>query len=142
MGKQLLVDYLEKENTFVKQIGDFEFELSLDGSCVVMQCEDTTYFIDFEMNYAEEEIQTILEDNYGIAIRFCEECGKPYDAGYTAGNGDWYCCEECFEGAMNETYGVGKWRPSDEEGEYDGWYEYQKEDGTWEDTGIYYTEWN
>lgn len=137
-----LVDYLEKENTCKKQIGDFEFELSIDGSCVVMCCNDTKYLIDFEMYYAEEEIQTILEDNYGIAIRFCEECGKPYDAGFTAGNGDWYCCEECFESSMNETYGAGKWRPSDEEGEYDGWYEYQKEDGTWEDTGIYYTEWN
>ena len=43
---------------------------------------------------------------------------------------------------MDEDYGKGKWRASDEEGEYEGWYEYLNEDGEWEDTGVFYTEWN
>ena len=43
---------------------------------------------------------------------------------------------------MNTTYGKGKWRPSEEEGENGGFYEFQACDGFWEDTGIFYTEWN
>ena len=142
MSKNTLVDYLEKEKIFIKRIPEREIMMCLENDCVVMYCDNVKYIIDTEVFDAEMEIQSVLEDNHGIEIRFCEECGKPYDAGFTAGNGDWYCCEECFENAMNETYGVGKWRASADIGEYDGWYEYQKEDGTWEDTGIYYTEWN
>ena len=43
---------------------------------------------------------------------------------------------------MNKAYGKGKWRGTDEEGYYGGFYEYLQDDGEWEDTGVFYTEWN
>jgi hypothetical protein len=42
---------------------------------------------------------------------------------------------------MDKKYGKGQWRSTDEPGEYDGFYE-AFENGMWEDTGIFYTEWN
>jgi hypothetical protein len=86
------------------------------------------------------DLQDML-DEFGLEIRFCEECGKPYDAGFIAGDGDWYCCHECFESIMDRDYGKGKWRATDEEGDRGGFYEYLDGD-EWEDTGIFYTEWN
>lgn len=88
-------------------------------------------------------IQDILSERYDIEIRFCEQCGKPFNAGYTTDCGAWYCCEECFDEAMDDDYGEGNWRPTDTEGIYGGFYEFlDKSNNTWEDTGIYYTEWN
>lgn len=77
-----------------------------------------------------------------MEIRFCEVCGRPFDAGFIAGYGDWYCCEECFEPTMDKDYGKGNWRPTDEEGEYGGLYEFLGDNGEWQDTGVYWTEWN
>lgn len=88
------------------------------------------------------DIQDFLYDNFGIEVRFCEECGKPYNAGFITNDGDWYCCQECFTDAMDKQYGKGKWKASDEEGVYGGWYEHLNDEGAWEDTGTFYTEWN
>lgn len=88
-----------------------------------------------------ETLQYLFESITEMEIRFCEECGKPYDRGFTAENGDWYCCEECFESTMDRDYGRGNWRAAKEEGAYGGWYETLR-DGRWEDTGIYWTDWN
>jgi hypothetical protein len=104
-------------------------------------CIHTHRVSETEIYGAEEFIEDVLSA-HKIEVRFCEECGKPYDAGYIAGDGDWYCCEDCFEGVMNRDYGEGKWRGTDEEGYYGGYYEHLEDDGEWEDTGIYWTEWN
>lgn len=90
----------------------------------------------------EEIFEDYMEDNHNSEVRFCEECGKPFDAGYMAGDGDWYCCEKCFEQVMNRDYGKDKWRPSVQEGKYGGWYEALNDCDEWEDTSIYWTEWD
>lgn len=139
-----IVDYLKKHGKYEHDVKGRAFELELNeiddqillgrnGDWVIINAKQK------EWN-AERDISETLEDNYGIQIRFCEECGKPFDAGFIAGDGDWYCCEDCFDNAMDITYGKGKWRPAEDEGEYGGYYEYLDED-EWVDTGIYYTEW-
>jgi len=79
-------------------------------------------------------------------FRICVHCGLPLIDGFTnEGNdmgADFHCHQECFESAMNKRYGVGKWKQNgtDDEGEYGGYYDELLDDGTWEDTGIYYTQ--
>ena len=43
---------------------------------------------------------------------------------------------------MNKDYGEGKWRATEKEGIYGGLYERLNDGDEWEDTGIYWTEWN
>ena len=130
-----IVDYL-KENNYEGQIGEYAIEIFLHKDKINIVCDHDEYIVK-----SASEIQDILYDNYNTEIRFCSECGKPFDAGFMAGDGEWYCCEDCFEDVMNEDYGKGNWRATDEEGCYGGFYEYL--DGNeWEDTGIFYTEWN
>lgn len=76
-------------------------------------------------------------------MTFCDYCGKPVIFGMTDYFGDCHVHEECFEKYMNETYGAGKWKPTDnkEEDEYDGYYLFLNDKGEWEGTGIFYTEW-
>jgi hypothetical protein len=136
-----IVDYLKTNKKFEGMIGNATIKLEMHEDLLVMTCNThihTCRVLDY--SYAEELIEDVLADR-NIEVRFCEECGKPYDAGYIAGDGDWYCCEDCFYGVMNRDYGEGKWRGTDEEGYYGGYYEYLNGD-EWEDTGIYYTEWN
>lgn len=132
-------DYIKENGKFEGCIGNYDITIEPYSDGVILLCEGTKYV---SMDDPEEFLMDVLEHNYRVSVRFCEICGKPYDTGFTAGCGDWYCCEECFESTMDNDYGKGKWRPSDEEGEYEGWYEYLREDGIWEDTGIFYTEWN
>ena len=133
-----LIDYL-KVNNFEGCIGKYSIEIMLHEGKVILLCDHDEYVLEPDSSTLEVEIQDIMYDNYETEIRFCEECGIPYDAGYMAGCGDWYCCEECFEPAMNKYY--KKWKVNDSEGVYGGFY--SEWNGTeWEDTGIYYTEWN
>lgn len=136
-----VLDYLKQYKKYEHTFMGRAFELELTDTYIELRCNNKIYSIQLDQDGYEiaTMIQTCLEDNK-IEIRFCEECGKPFDAGFIAGDGDWYCCEECFDGAMNTTYGKGKWRPTDDEGEYGGYYEYLDDD-EWVDTGIYYTEW-
>ena len=134
-----ITDYLRENGKFEGRIGKYDIKIIPYLNGVILSCDGTKYL---SKDDAEFFIRDILEENHKTEVRFCEQCGKPYDMGYTAGNGEWYCCEECFEKTMDEDYGKGKWRTSDEEGEYEGWYEYLNEDGVWEDTGVFYTEWN
>lgn len=136
-----VIDYLKEHGKYVHNFKGRAFEIVLHKDKVMLGCESEWIAIDAEQDgyVIENEITELLEDKH-IEIRFCEECGKPFDAGFIAGDGDWYCCEDCFDVSMNETYGVGKWRPSEEEGVAGGWYEHL--DGNeWLDTGVYYTEW-
>lgn len=137
-----VLDYLNKHGKYEHDFKGRAFEIELIGERVLLTRENgKIHVIDANQKgwSIEADIQDILE-NDKIEIRFCNECGKPFDAGYIAGDGDWYCCEECFEGAMNETYGKGKWRPTEDEGENGGYYESLDGD-EWEDTSIFYTEW-
>lgn len=139
-----VIDYLKEHGQYEHDAKGRAFELELNDidDQILLGCNGDWVIINAKQKgwTIENDIREILEDNYGIQIRFCEECGKPFDAGFIAGDGDWYCCEECFDGAMDTTYGKGKWRPSENEGENGGWYEVFNED-EWEDTGIFYTEW-
>lgn len=137
-----IVNYLKKHGKYEHDVKGRAFELELIGECILLRRENGKEHV-ISTNQKgwgiEIDIQNILEHDK-IEIRFCEECGKPFDAGFIAGDGDWYCCEDCFDNAMDTTYGKGKWRPTDEEGEYGGCYEYLDGD-EWVDTSIYYTEW-
>lgn len=136
-----IIDYLKEHRKYEHDFKGRAFELELTDKDIELRFDDETFSILLEQTGYEVEmiVQTLLEERK-IEIRFCEECGKPFDAGFIAGDGDWYCCEECFDAAMDTTYGKGKWRPSEEEGENGGWYEALDED-EWVDTSIYYTEW-
>lgn len=155
-----IVDYLREHGKFVGCFNGYEITLytvenynwttmQFNATQIIMEvggykddkCNDK-YTIEIEGNTPMYEIQDVMYDEYDTEIRFCSECGKPYDAGYMAGDGDWYYCEDCFEDTMNKDYGKGKWRPTDCEGECGGYYEHLNEHGKWEDTGIFYTEWN
>ena len=137
-----VLDYLKKHKKYEHDFQGRDFELELNDDQILLGCNGDWVIINAEQKgwTIENDIRAILEDDYGIEIRFCEECGIPFDAGFMAGDGDWYCCEVCFEPAMDKTYGKGKWRPSEEEGENGGWYEAFEVD-EWVDTSIYYTEW-
>lgn len=139
-----VLDYLKEHGKYEHDFMGRAFELELNDidDQILLGCNGDWVTINAKQKgwTIENDIREILEDNYGIEIRFCEECGIPFDAGFIAGDGDWYCCEDCFDDAMNTTYGEGKWRPSEDEGENGGWYESLEED-EWVDTGIYYTEW-
>lgn len=146
-----LIDYLEKYGKYEHRSHQEPFTCELcvehrEPFCdanIVLKVAGDMHTIDlfYGVHNAVGELQDILQDDYGVEIRFCEECGKPMDVGYIAGDGDWYCCEDCFEEAMNEAYGEGNWRKTEAEGSRGGFYEYL--DGEeWVDTGIYDTAWN
>jgi hypothetical protein len=137
-----VVDYLKEHGKYEHDFKGRAFNLELIGERILLTRENgKEHVIDANQKGwdIEIDIQNILEHDK-IEIRFCEECGKPFDAGFIAGDGDWYCCGSCFDDAMDKTYGEGKWRPTDEEGEYGGFYE-SFDGNVWEDTSIYYTEW-
>lgn len=139
-----IVDYLIENKIYNGDIAAYEIKLKLSNNYIIMQVDDYpehSIQIDGEIN-PEEEIEDILDKIYFANIRFCDECGKPFDTGFVAGDGDWYCCEECFEPTMDRDYGKGSWRTTDEEGGHGGFYEFLRDDGELEDTGIYWTEWN
>lgn len=138
-----ILDYLADngETTVIIGVHKIRFEPCF-GSITVHVDGAKQYDIGVdEAEIAQNEIQEILYENHQTEIRFCEECGKPIDEGFMAGDGDWYCCDDCFENAMNETYGKGKWRATKAEGPSGGYYVCF--DGKeWEDTGIFWTSWN
>lgn len=136
-----VVDYLKENKIYKHDAIGRDFELELDGKVVTLKYHGHEFLIAAKSNrHVEDEIQFILEDNFKIEIRFCRACGKPFDSGMTD-LWDFYSCEECFEGLMNKECGEGKWRCTEDEGENGGFYERLLSDGTWEDTGVFYTEW-
>lgn len=139
-----IVDYLIQHNTYEESIANHEVKLKLAKKTIVMTVDEDRYLIkrfDDEIS-PETEIRAILEDIYGANIRFCDECGIPYDMGFMAGDGEWYCCQSCFKSVMDKDYSKDGWRGTEDEGEYGGFYEHLNDNGEWEDTGIFYTEWN
>ena len=147
------VNYLEEHQEFEMYISKwrngmvvgYTLEAKLQDDIIWIKCADNKVSIEKRIYVSDsddlhEEIAEMI-DFFKLEIRFCEECGKPYDAGFIMCDGDWYCCEDCFDDAMDREYGKGQWRSTDEPGEYDGFYE-AFGNGVWEDTGIFYTEWN
>jgi formylmethanofuran dehydrogenase subunit E len=136
-----VVDYLQEHKKYIHDCQGRYFELILEENQILLNHDNGRAVINADLNGYEVEnaITEILED-HKIEIRFCEECGKPFDAGFIVGDGEWYCCEDCFESVMDRDYGKGKWRATEEEGEYGGFYEYL-DNNRWEDTAIFYTEW-
>lgn len=137
----MLYDYLEKHKVFIGYFGkDVEIKLELiDDDYILLTFNNKQYYIDTKLD-ENEEVRNILEKE-NIEVVFCRTCGKPFNMGYTVDSGWWLCCEDCFEETMNNDYGKEKWRGTNKEGESGGYYEYLDEDGNWEDTGIFYTEW-
>lgn len=134
-----VVDYLIKNKRYEHDVMDRNFELQLWGANILLTHDGNTYLIE-QSTQTENIIQEILEEK-GIEIRFCVECGIPFDAGFMEDGWYWYSCENCFETAMDNRYGKGKWRTLEDKVYDGGYYEYQQVDGTWENTGIFYTEW-
>lgn len=132
-------DYLEKNGSFKTHLKDREVGFTLCEDYIIVEVEGRVAADIYELK-TQRDIQDMLYDNYDVEVRFCEKCGKPFDAGFMMDGGFWYSCEECFEEVMNKKYGKGKWRPTSEEGYYGGFYEHLDGD-EWEDTGIFYTEW-
>ena len=135
-----VMDYLKEHKRYEHDAMGRNFILELREGDVFLKLNEEEWLVDGENGQEIEVcIQDILEENK-IEIRFCEICGKPFDYGYTVDGGFWYCCEDCFEPTMDNDYGKGNWRGTDEEGDNGGFYEYLS-DGEWEDTGVYWTEW-
>lgn len=138
-----IVDFLRKNKEYKEQFGNYEVLFKYSGHRIIIECECEEFTITYDDPYEVHSIiLDIMEDFGGTEIRFCEECGKPFDKGFMVGDGSWYSCEDCFETAMDNTYGKGQWRSTDEEGYYGGYYESSHDGGEWEDTGVFYTEWN
>lgn len=70
-----------------------------------------------------------------IMRRPCALCGQQVAAGMTDLEG-FYAHEKCFEAAMDKRYGVHMWLAVDP----DGYYAHYTGDGVWEDTGIFWTD--
>lgn len=138
-----IVDYLIQNHIYKHDTLDRDFILELEGKVIILKYLEHEWWI--ATNKSGEEIEYIIQDileEYGIEIRFCNECGKPFDAGFMMEDGCWYICDDCFERAMNKEYGEYKWRTTKTEGVYGGFYEHLNNDREWEDTGIFWTEWN
>lgn len=136
-----VVDYLQEHKTYKHDVIGREFELRLYGHLLTIGFEGNKWRIDIRQDkHVNWTIQDVLESKCKIEIRFCEECGKPMDEGFLSDDGWFYACEDCFEGAMDKCYGKGNWRASTHEGEYGGWYE-SFNGNTWEDTGVFWSQW-
>lgn len=110
--------------TFNKRNSKLYMEVPLDDK------DEESKILDIVNNF-------FIDDN----IRFCDVCGKPMQQGYMSDDGGYHSCEDCFDDDMNKSYGKGKWRATEEAGEYGGFYEAVNHHGEWEDTSIFYTEW-
>ena len=139
---------------YLKEHGEFHYNSECNGDFTLKLCKDyilfkfDTWCDGCEMSvristkqkpaYIEDIIMDTLE-RFEREIRFCSHCGKPIDSGFTVDDGNWYCCEDCFEDDMNEDYGKGKWRRTDTGYCYYAYYDENFKE--WCNTHIYYTEW-
>ena len=138
-----IVDYLIKKQTYEHNVLGRDFILVLEDKVITLKYHGHEWWI--ATNKPGVEIEYIIQDTLeecGIEIRFCDECGKPFGEGFMMEDACWYICDDCFEAAMNAEYGEDKWRATDEEGSYGGFYEHLNDGDEWEDTGIFWTEWN
>lgn len=134
--------YIKENTRFKGIIGSANVKIEMFEDVVIVTCNNHIHsFNSSKVHDANYAVQDILE-KYKTEVRFCDECGKPFSEGFMMEDGCWYICDDCFEAAMNAEYGEGKWRATDEEGSYGGFYEHLNDGDEWEDTGIFWTEWN
>lgn len=84
-------------------------------------------------------------DKWEEHTRTCDYCGKNYEQGFCAGNGEAYACEECFEHVEKAEHLVSEHdipegfeaHPTDEGGCY-----FYLDNGAYEDSGWYWTTWD
>ena len=81
-----IVDFLRENGQFKGCFNGYEIILEpADNYIFVMEVSDGDKLNDKYMVPISRtimyEIQDLLYDEYDIEIRFCSECGKPYDAG-------------------------------------------------------------
>lgn len=85
----------------------------------------------------KEEFNEYIEDVLGL--RICDKCGSVMNQGFCNMEGDLHICESCFESYMNDLYGIGLWRQTEND-DCEDFYEYF-ENENWYGTGIFWTEW-
>ena len=77
-----VVDYLKEHGKYEHDVMGRAFEIELQGERILLGCDGEWVLINAEQKgwIIESDIADILEGHH-IEIRFCEECGKPFDAG-------------------------------------------------------------
>lgn len=135
MRAQKVYDYILK-NSGHMDVGHAEFIATPDGLLVSIPINKSNFSRGFYKWFSLiDEVDTILDwlrDHDWGGVRFCSECGRPMNSGYTTDEGDVYICTDCFDDyCEREQLTPVK---DDECGGY-----YIDADGN--GTGIYYTEW-
>ena len=112
------------------------------------------WFEDNILDFMNREVESFYWDKNNIVKiylskekeedgpKICSICGKEMWAGwYDEETGNYICCEEEFKKYMDDLFGVGNWRPTEDE-DVSKLFEYlDPETGEWEGYDIYYTEW-
>lgn len=109
------------------------------------------WFNDNILDFVDREVESFYWDKNNIVKiylskekgpRTCSICGKEmWEGWYDEETGDYICCEEEFKKYMDDLFGAGNWRPTEDE-DASKLFEYlDPETGEWEDYDIYYTEW-
>lgn len=120
----MVKDFVKQQPNHEYDMGRIKFFINSDNE-LAMEFEDGDIYSSDDIY----DMETYAEDK-GADFRFCTECGRPFDYGYT--NEYVYYCEEC----RDEMVKNGELTVVDDDG--DGGY-YLDKDG--KGTGIFYTEW-
>lgn len=112
------------------------------------------WFNDNIMDFMSREVSSFYWDKNNIVKiylgkekedddpRICSICGKEMSAGwYDEETGKYICCEEEFKKYMDDLFGAGNWRPTEDENASVPFEYLDHETGEWEGYDIYYTEW-
>lgn len=76
--------------------------------------------------------------DYITEHRCCEVCGKSMKEGYySEGDGTYYCNKKCLKIDLDEIYGKGNWKFTEEENSAGGYITADEDD----DLNIYWTDW-
>lgn len=147
MKKKALFDFMKEKKKY--EFDDFVFDEEKRFRNKLIWESGKLFFTVGKTNKmylvkSEDDFIDIYEQDTKLEIRICDICGSPMQSGFTDDDGDFYCCsDECFKIDMNERYGEGKWRATEdgEENEYGGYYEYLNKNNEWVSEPSYYTEW-
>lgn len=113
------------------------------ATCAACGASVTMGFTDCERLFCDEHSAQAGED--AREFRTCGWCGLPMTDGMTDLEGFYSHEGECFKALMDSEYGTGLWRLNRHEDAplWDGgYYDHLDDDGAWEDTGVFYTQWD
>lgn len=110
------------------------------------------WFNDNILDFTDREVDSFYWDKNNIvkiylskekeSPRICSICGKEMSAGwYDEEVGEYICCEEEFKKYMDDLFGAGNWRPTEDENTSVLFEYLDHETGEWEGYDIYYIEW-